>query len=126
MNITIRNKRGSWRKTTKYLSRDWALENMLTLHEYGAKGVAALSANTPKDTGLTAESWTYFIKETEKRVKIVWVNDNIKDDLSIALLIQYGHGTRNRGYVKGIDYINPAIRPIFDQMVSDIDKEIKS
>lgn len=94
------------------------------LDKYGEEGVKALSLATPIDTGKTAASWTYTIQETSTGVKLVWYNTNEKDGENIAILIQYGHGLVNGGYVPGRDYINPALRPIFDKIVSDIRKEV--
>ena len=91
-------------------------------NKYGQKGVQALSSATPVDSGKTASSWNYEIRGTS----IYWTNDNINKGVNIAVILQYGHGTRNGGYVQGRDYINPAIRPIFDSMVDEIWKEVTS
>jgi len=77
---------------------------------------AALRANTPVRTGKTAASWQYKIKQTKRGVKIVWFNTNIVSKVPIAIVLQYGHGTRQGGYVQGKDYINPAMKPIFDEI----------
>lgn len=82
----------------------------------GDRGVAALRANTPIGTGKTASSWQYKVKETKRGVKIVWYNTNIVSKVPIAIILQYGHGTRQGGYVQGRDYINPAMKPIFDEI----------
>lgn len=82
----------------------------------GTRGVAALRANTPVGTGKTANSWQYKIKQTNRGVKIVWYNTNIVSKVPIAIILQYGHGTRQGGYVQGRDYINPAMKPIFDEI----------
>ena len=82
----------------------------------GARGVAALQANTPVGTGKTANSWQYKIKQTKRGIKIVWYNTNIVSKVPIAIILQYGHGTRQGGYVQGRDYINPAMKPIFDEI----------
>ena len=82
----------------------------------GTRGVAALRANTPVGTGKTAASWQYKVKETKRGVKIVWYNTNIVSKVPIAITLQYGHGTRQGGYVQGRDYINPAMKPIFDEI----------
>ena len=86
------------------------------LDQYGRRGVDALSAATPSDTGTTAASWSYDIQETSSGVTINWYNSNINDGVNIAIIIQYGHGTGTGGYVQGRDYINPALQPLFDQM----------
>ena len=82
----------------------------------GDRGVAALRANTPVGTGKTASSWQYKVKETKRGIKIVWYNTNIVSKVPIAIILQYGHGTRQGGYVQGRDYINPAMKPIFDEI----------
>ena len=82
----------------------------------GDRGVAALRANTPVGTGKTANSWQYKVKQTKRGVKIVWYNTNIVSKVPIAIILQYGHGTRQGGYVQGRDYINPAMKPIFDEI----------
>lgn len=99
--------------------------NMI-LHKYGRKGVEALAAATPRDSGKTADSWSYEIIEEGNSSKIVWKNSNIHDGVMIALLLQYGHGTGTGGYVQGTDYINPAVEGIFRQMADDAWKEVTS
>lgn len=86
------------------------------LSKAGERGVAALRANTPVGTGKTARSWAYKVKQTNRGVKIVWYNTNINNKVPIAIILQYGHGTRQGGYVQGKDYINPAMKPIFDEI----------
>lgn len=96
------------------------------LNKYGQEGVDALMAATPKDTGKTAESWSYEITKSPDSVVISWNNSNLNKGVNIAMLIQFGHGTRNGGYVQGVDYINPALRPVFEKMADDIWKEVVS
>lgn len=97
-----------------------------TLEKYGAMGVAALKTFTPVESSVTADAWYYEIVSRPGYFAIHWLNSNIEDPgrIPIAAIIQYGHATRNGGYVQGIDYINPAMRPIFDAMVSDMWKEV--
>ena len=90
------------------------------LAKAGDRGVAALRAHTPVGTGKTALSWAYKITQTKRGVKIVWYNTNVNKKIPIAIILQYGHGTRQGGYVQGKDYINPAMKPIFD----DIDRAV--
>lgn len=98
---------------------------MAILHKYGKRGVEYLKEATPKDTGKTAESWTYSIEEDNGSYKIVWSNTNVADGwANIAVLLQYGHATRNGGYVKGVDYINPAIEKVFNNLAEDAWKEV--
>lgn len=99
------------------------------LNYYGQKGVEALRAATPKDTGKTADSWSYEIRTSAEKgyYAIIFNNSNIQNDYAnIAILLQYGHATRNGGYVQGRDYINPAVQPIFDEMAEKVWKEIKN
>lgn len=90
----------------------------------GDRGVAALRANTPVGTGKTANSWRYKVKQTKRGVKIVWYNTHIVSKVPIAIILQYGHGTRQGGYVQGRDYINPAMKPIFDEIDRMVGKAI--
>lgn len=87
-------------------------------------GVAALRSATPVDTGLTSQSWYYQITQKKGLVEIVFLNSNVQNGIPIAIILQYGHGTRNGGYVQGRDYINPAIQPIFDKIVEDAWREV--
>lgn len=97
------------------------------LEMYAQKGVEALAAATPRDTGLTADSWGYEIKKNEDSTSITWTNDNVVDGwFNVALMIQYGHGTASGVYVEGIDYINPAIRSIFDELAEEIWREVNA
>ncbi len=123
--ISIKSK-GSFNKTTKFLHNILRIDYKLILAKYGKKGVKALSDATPIDSGVTAESWKYDIEETASGLSIVWSNENLNDGVNIAILLQYGHGTRNGGYVVGRDYINPAIQPIFDEMANAVWKELIS
>ena len=117
--------KGDFAKTDKFLYSLVEGWNHHKLDRYGKMGVEALRAATPKDTGKTADSWSYEIVEEKGRTSIYWKNSNIVNGwANVAILIQYGHATRNGGYVEGRDYINPAIQPIFDQMAEEIWKEV--
>lgn len=94
------------------------------LNKYGEMGVAALREATPKRTGKTADSWNYEITAVNGKVTIYWTNDNINENVNIAVILQYGHGTKNGGYVQGRDYINPAMQPIFDEIADKAWKEV--
>lgn len=118
--------RGDFKKTTKFLSFIFHKDYSTILHKYGKKGVALLRQNTPRDTGLTADSWGYEIHSDRSRSTITWTNSNIQDGYSIAILLQYGHGTKNGGYVYGVDYINPTIREIFENMSGEIWEEVRN
>lgn len=121
--ITFRQK-GDFSKLNKYLERIKEVVKIGDLDRFGREGVQALSSATPRDTGLTATSWEYSIERSSNRVSITFNNTNIQNGVPIAIILQYGHGTRNGGYVQGRDYINPAIQPIFDKMAEDAWKEV--
>ncbi len=96
------------------------------LKKYAEDGVKALAAATPVDSGKTAESWGYEIEENDRGLTIYWTNSNVNKHVNIAIIIQYGHATGGGGWVEGRDYINPALRPIFDQMADALWKEVSS
>ena len=121
--ITFRQK-GDFSKLTRYLERVKEVVKLGDLDKYGRAGVAALASATPVDTGLTASSWYYEISNKNGSVMISFHNSNIQNGVPIAIILQYGHGTRNGGWVEGRDYINPAIRPIFDRIADDAWKEV--
>lgn len=121
--IRIKQK-GDFKKTEKFLKKAFGRKYTDVLEKYAQQGVSNLSAFTPVDTGLTSASWEYEIIQNEERISIVWKNTNIQNGINIALILQYGHGTRNGGYVTGIDYINPALKPIFDKMADSAWKEV--
>lgn len=116
--------RGDFSKTDSYLKRMLKMDLDTVLSQYAEKGVRALQEATPKDTGLTASSWSYEIERTDSSITISWTNSNFNKGVPIALLIQYGHGTRNGGYVSGVDYINPAMRPVFDEIEEAVMREV--
>ena len=121
--VSVRTK-GDFKKTDRFLSGIVQRHYRHKLDRYGRMGVDALKAATPRDTGLTADSWAYEIVEEPGQLALYWKNTNVHDGVPIAILLQYGHGTRTGGFVQGIDYINPALRPIFDQMANEVWKEV--
>lgn len=121
--ITFTTK-GDYRHFEAYLRRIKSADLYRTLDKYGIKGVDALSNATPTDTGRTASSWYYEIVSQKGYYSIRWHNSNVVDGRPIAILLQYGHGTGTGGYVQGRDFIMPAIRPIFDQMVQEFWREV--
>lgn len=121
--ISFRQK-GDFSKTLKYLDRIRDPIKMGILDKYGREGVKALSSATPVDSGATANSWYYKIEKDNKSAKVVFYNSHINKGVPIAIIIQYGHGTGTGGWVQGRDYINPAIRPIFDKMANEIWREV--
>lgn len=114
---------GSFKKTEAFLQRNKKMK-FSSLDKYGKEGVQALEAATPVDTGRTAASWYYEIEQTDKTTSIVWKNSNVVDGTPIAIILQYGHATRNGGYVQGTEYINSALRPIFDKIADAVWKEV--
>ena len=121
--IRFRHK-GNFSKTTRFLERAKEIVNLSELDKYGREGVSALASATPVDSGLTAQSWYYEIEHNRGYSTITFNNSNIQNGIPIAILLQYGHGTRNGGWVQGRDYINPAIQPIFDRLANDAWKEV--
>ena len=120
------SRKGDFSTSIKYLSNNKKVINRIRkiLEKYGKMGVDELRASTPKDTGKTSESWSYHIEEGFHTLKIVWTNSNVNKYANIAVLIQYGHATRNGGWVEGIDYINPTMKPIFDEIALDCFEEV--
>lgn len=121
--ITFRQK-GDFSKLTRFLERAKETVRLGDLDKYGRQGVAALSSATPIDSGLTAESWYYEIENKKGSAIITFYNSNVQNGVPIAIVLQYGHGTRNGGWVQGRDYINPAIQPIFDEIVNEAWREV--
>lgn len=121
--ISFRSK-GDFRNVEKALKHSLGFRYRSVLEKYAREGVRALAAATPVDTGETASSWDYEIVEEAGRISVHWVNNNVQNGVNIALILQYGHGTGTGGYVQGIDYINPALKPIFDQMAESAWKEV--
>lgn len=118
--------KGDWGKTINRMKQMAHDDKTASLDRFGKAGVSALSRATPVDSGKTAQSWAYRIIKTKGRPGIEWYNTNTRDGQQIAILIQYGHGTGTGGYVRGRDYINPAMRPVFDQIVQQFWKEVSS
>lgn len=121
--ISFRQK-GDFSKVTKFLERAKESVRLGVLDKYGREGVAALASATPVDTGLTANSWYYVIENKNGIATLSFSNSNIQNGVPIAIILQYGHGTRNGGWVQGRDYINPAIQPIFDKIADGAWKEV--
>lgn len=117
---------GSFDKTEKFLRSMSTLNVDGILNAEAQKGVAALSRATPKDSGRAAISWSYKIEKTSNSVTISWTNSDVENGFPVALMIQYGHGTGTGGYIHGMDYINPAMRPIFDSIAETVWKAVTS
>ena len=116
--------KGDFKKLNNFLERIKDIANRSQLDKYGIQGVEALSNATPKKTGKTSESWYYKINRKNNSLSISFYNSNINDGVPIAIILQYGHGTKNGGWVQGRDYINPAIQPVFDKIAEDAWKEV--
>lgn len=121
--IQFRQK-GDFSKLTRFLEKAKEAVHLGDLDKYGRDGVAALASATPKDTGLTASSWYYKIENKDGIASINFYNSNIQNGIPIAIILQYGHGTRNGGWVQGRDYINPAIQPVFDKIAESAWREV--
>ena len=115
---------GDFKKNLTFLTNLRKKSIRPILEKYGQKGVEALAEATPKATGKTAASWSYEIKMEKTGAVLSWKNANIVDGVPIAVILQYGHGTRNGGYVHGVDYINPAMKPVFDAIRDELWKEV--
>lgn len=109
--------KGDFSKLTRYLDDAKRAVKVRELDKFGREGVAALASVTPVDSGLTANSWYYEIENEKTSSTIRFCNSNIQNGIPIAIILQYGHGTRNGGWVEGRDYINPAVQPIFDEIL---------
>ena len=121
--ISFRQK-GDFSKTIRYLASAKESVRLGDLDKYGREGVIALASATPVDTGKTANSWYYQIRRNKNSVTIEFLNSNVQNGVPIAIILQYGHGTGTGGWVKGRDYINPAIQPIFDKIADDAWREV--
>ena len=116
--------KGDFSKATRYFKRVSEASKIKILEKYGAKGVAALSSATPVESGLTASSWSYNVEREPGRSVINFTNSNQNKGVHIAIILQYGHGTGTGGWVEGRDYINPAIQPVFDNILEQAWTEV--
>ncbi len=116
--------KGDFKNLESFLNRAGKFDMRTFLDRYGREGIEALRSNTPIDSGLTASSWDYYIDTNKRTSKIVWTNTHNISGVNIAIILQYGHATKNGGYVQGQDYINPAIRPIMDKIADDVWREV--
>lgn len=115
---------GSFDKTLKFLDGLQSKKMYANLDRFGRMGVDALSRATPVETGLAADSWGYQLSKSRNGVSISWFNTDVEGGVNIAVIVQYGHGTGTGGYVTGRDYINPAMRPIFDRILDDVWRQV--
>lgn len=120
--FTVKNDFG---RTTRFLQKISNAEFQQLIAQYAQDGVDALAAATPVDSGRTADCWGYTIDTSSGGLKITWTNSNVNKGVPIAIILQYGHGTGTGGYVAGRDYINPAIKPVFERIKQAIAKELR-
>lgn len=118
------DQKGDFSKTLNFLKRAKKIDELNLFEKAGQAGVKALSEATPKNTGKTADSWYYKIVKESGRTTINWLNKNVNDGVVIAVILQYGHGTGTGGYVQGTDYVNPAIKKVFEDLVAELWKEV--
>lgn len=123
--ISFRQK-GNFSKLTRYFEKVKEAVKLGDLNKYGREGVAALESATPVDSGKTAGSWYYEINHSQGSASITFYNSNVNKGVPIAIILQYGHGTKNGGWVQGRDYINPAVQPLFDKIAENAWREVKS
>ena len=124
MRSVIIKQSGSLKHIEGFFHKDRTRRVYQLLNEYGRRGVDLLRDATPHDSGKTASGWDYQIQMNSNGISLFWTNNNVKDGVPIAILIQYGHATRGGTYVQGIDYINPALRSIFEEMADKLWKEV--
>lgn len=117
---------GSFKNLERFLSKMSKFEIRGILEGYGAAGAQALADATPVHTGLAASSWTYEVTNKGRKWVLAWFNHDVENGYPVAVMIQYGHGTGTGGYVQGIDYINPALRPLFNKLADDVWKVVQS
>ena len=117
---------GSFKNIESFFKKAPKVDIRSILEKYAKRGVDALSANTPQGTGLTANSWGYDIHQSNGDYTIIWTNTNVVSGIPVAILLQYGHATKNGGFVQGVDFINPALKPLFDDLAKDLWEEVKS
>lgn len=124
MALVVMKQSGSLKNFEGFLYKNRKKRIYQLLNEYGKQGVELLRDATPVDTGKTATGWDYEIEVNSQGISLYWVNNNVNEGVPIAILIQYGHATRSGSYVQGVDYINPALRPLFESMATKLWKEV--
>lgn len=122
--MAIFRHKGNFNKVEKFFNRVRGARYLNILDKYGQEGVLALASATPVDSGKTASSWTYEIVHGVSSTTISWSNSNVNQGVNIALILQYGHGTGNGAFITGIDYINPAMKTIFDRIAEETWREV--
>lgn len=115
---------GNFKKLNSFLERTLESIDLGLLNKYGREGVRALEHFTPKNTGLLASSWSYEIERDQNSVSIIWSNDDVEHGVNVAIMVQYGHATKNGKYIQGVDFINPALEPIFEELADKVWKGV--
>lgn len=116
--------KGDFSKTNNFFEKLLEFGKVGILDKYGMEGVRALKEASPKDTGLMASSWDYEIEHGDGYSKITWINTDMEGGCNVAVLVQYGHAVKGGGYVQGVDFINPAMKPVFDKIAENAWKEV--
>jgi hypothetical protein len=124
--VITANDSGSFKNLEKFLKAMQKLDIKKLAEAQAKRGVAALRAHTPRESSLAAESWSYEIVQNGSNVIIRWLNSDVENGFPVAIALQYGYGTGTGGYVQGRDYINPAMRPVFDSIADDVWKAVTS
>lgn len=124
--MVIFTHQGNFNNTERLLKGARKINYRKILEGYGREGVNALASATPVNSGLTSSSWDYTVSISKGSYSIAWTNSNVQDGVPIAIILQYGHGTGTGGYVQGRDYINPAIKPVFDKISKSLWQEVKN
>jgi hypothetical protein len=119
------DQKGDFKKLSSFLEKSKEVFNLGILDKYGKQGVIALQEATPKDTGETSRLWSYKISRNNGLISLSFHNSNVNKGFPIAIILQYGHATGNGGYVKGVDYINPALEPIFNKIAEEAWREVQ-
>lgn len=117
---------GSFKNTEALLQKLSRFDVRPILEASAKAGVSALQANTPEDSGLSADSWGYKVYIDRGHAKIIWTNKDVENGFPVAIMLQYGYGTGTGGYVQGRDYINPAMQPVFDRIADQVWKAVTS
>lgn len=124
MSIITFESKGDFKNFNTFAQRVKSVTGTSLLDKYGKMGIDALEAATPVDSGLAAGSWIYRIERTRTGSSIIWSNSDVEGGYNVVMLLQYGHATKNGGWVEGIDFINPALKPIFDQFADEAWREV--
>jgi hypothetical protein len=117
---------GSWKNTERFLLKNSRGDFFQGLDSLAQRGVDALARATPLESGLAAQSWTYKIERSRAALTISWNNVDLENGFPVAIMLQYGYATGTGGYVAGVDYINPAMRPVFDEIRDKVWKAVTS